>query len=478
MIKFIVIFVAALAIAINACVIFYWRDIAYDPSETDLILYLLLLPLLAAVTALAPYFIFLGIKRYKLSQEKKQRQAAEAELMQSEQKLKNSEKNIAAESRQFSVKIYSASAVHSFGENASILEQYMRFKSPELDPNLFNAYGLPVLSFRIKDLDEAVQSAEDDEPSNISMREQRIAQLLNQQIEQHTETLMMVSNHLKDSAMFYNSEMAYQYRMHPAWISEIDVSEHTDEKTENILEPVCRLDKITVHILLAENLIHHWSESFSEKLQNQLAGPYSILHAQIEIEHHFMSQQTSYAAWLKLLDQIAEQKHAFNLIINADSEIDQDWIDEKFWQTEAYIAAEYASSWCISSLDTEVLQLIPQKILKIALNETDLDAFLAKNQLIEHAQFKQDTPFVLILDDPADIKTIKKLQHNLIDSAVESHHLLYTKTNLGHTQQLAKIFSFMLGMHFPDEGIGMVYSVDQDSVYSYFQGYLEDNLHQ
>lgn len=462
----------ALAVLVSACVILYWRDTAYNPSGIDLIRYFLLLPLTITAILLSPYFMHKGLKQRKQQQKERQQKAVET-AAQREAEAQESLKPKPAECTQFELNIYSAAAWHSFGENEEILEQSRQFKSPELDHGLCNAYGLPVLSFRIQALDELAQLDEDDdaEAARNTMREKRIQQLLQQQIEQHAETLWHVSSHLQRSALYYDSELARQYRMHPAW-TDPDYAE--GEPEHSVPEQVAKLNLLNIHILLPENLVHHWAESAREQMLRMLAAEYSILPEQIKIEHHFICQDDAYSAWLKLLEQIAQQEHEFSLIISADSEIDQEWLDEQFWQAEPYIASEFAASWCTAGSSTSICGSAPRKTLKISLNEPQAAQFLQKSQLNELAQLEQDQPFILMLDDAADVRTAKKLQRNFAETAVEMHHFLYTRQFFGDTQRVAKIFAFMLGMHLPEELTGMVYSTDMDSAYAYFEAYPDE----
>lgn len=108
------------------------------------------------------------------------------------------------------------------------------------------------------------------------------------------------------------------------------------------------------------------------------------------------------------------------------------------------------------------------KVLKVAGNVDDLLTCL--NQVMpDHAdQTEQEQPFVLVLDDATDIKSIKKNNQRFVPALIEPHHFLYTKPILGHTQQLAKIFGFMLGMHLPEEMTSMIYSTDQALTHAFF----------
>ena len=172
---------------------------------------------------------------------------------------------------------------------------------------------------------------------------------------------------------------------------------------------------------------------------------------------------------MNLLGQIATQPYEVSLVINVDSEIDQTWLDEQMWLTEQYLAAEFASSWCIAAQDVQMNHIEVMKTLKVALNADDLSSFF--HQMISsHAEHtEQSDPFVLLLDDATDIKVIKKTTQVFAQTSVDTHHFLYPKQSFGHTQSLAKIFSFMLGAHLSEELTAMIYSADHASTYAFFQ---------
>ena len=226
---------------------------------------------------------------------------------------------------------------------------------------------------------------------------------------------------------------------------------------------------MNIHVLLADNLFPIWDEPSSREMLLQFMQSMGILSQQIQIKHHFITQQSSYQDWLNLLEQISTQPYEVSLVINVDSEIDQAWLDEQMWLTEHYLAAEFASSWCIAARDLQMNHIEVMKTLKVALNSDDLSSFF--HQMIpSHAgQTEQSDPFVLLLDDATDIKVIKKTTQVFAQTSVDTHYFLYPKQSFGDTQSLAKIFSFMLGVHLSEELTAMVYSADQASTYAFFQ---------
>ena len=473
MIKLIIGTFTSLFLLCNTFVIFYWRDTAYDPTAIDLVAYFVLLPAVLCALILSPYFIYKGIqyqKEQKLAAQKK----AEEQAEQKEQEALEQAKPKPLEVQHIHINVFSSAAWHSFGENEQIVEEIQQFKSPELDQNLFNAYGLPVLSYRIKDLDDLTAEDEDTDFNVITMREKRMQALIQQQLEQHTESLFCIADHLKQSALFYDSELAYQYRMHPAWVDPNYTQDDALEQAAQSEAAISRLNRLNIHVLLAENLIHQWNDDYLDEIKNQLSDGYGIIPEQIHLEAHFIGTAVAYTQWLSILEQVSKQTAEVSLVINTDSEIDQEWVDEKMWQQEQYIAAEFASSWCVANSSVNIQNLMPTKVLNLVANETEFAQSLKRKQLKDLAQFDAEQPFLLMLDDATDMKVVKKLQHKFDATAIETFHFLYTKQNLGDTQHLAKIFGFMLGMHLPEELTAMMYSTDQESTFAFIQAFSDD----
>ncbi|NUF14006.1 hypothetical protein HUN21_19475, partial [Acinetobacter oleivorans] len=96
---------------------------------------------------LSPWLIYSAYKNYK----EKKEQAINQDKDDASQK-----QNVVTDAplEQLDFNIYSSFALHALGENESIIAELQNFKSPELDDQLLNSYGLPLLSYRIKDLDE------------------------------------------------------------------------------------------------------------------------------------------------------------------------------------------------------------------------------------------------------------------------------------------------------------------------------------
>jgi hypothetical protein len=140
-----------------------------------------------------------------------------------------------------------------------------------------------------------------------------------------------------------------------------------------------------------------------------LSDGFSIIPEQIHIEPHFIGTQVAYSEWLTILEMISKQKSEVSLILNADSEIDQEWIDEKMWLQEKYIAAEFTSSWCLAASDVQVRGLIPNKVLQVVAHEPELKRHLELQALNNLDQYDQEQPFLLMLDDANGYESGEKI---------------------------------------------------------------------
>lgn len=437
-------------IVVSTIIIFYWRDSKYEPNTIDFVLYFALIPLGISLLLLSPMMIS---KWYKHRQEQKEKQQL---AEQQKQETPEVEDQKSEDVDWIKLNVFSASTLSAMGEDDSNLQALQDHHSAELDKELVNGYGLPILAYRIAEIDDLIEANEEE---GTATRQSRIMALLQHQLEKNTEVLWQVAEHLKQSALFYDSHLAQVYRMHPAWI---DPNAHVDddENIERVVEQVTQLNRLNVHLIVAENLLHVWDEVTStEKIQDYL-NELGIIRQQINIEYHYWGQGTVYWEWLNLLKSVQQQEMDVSLMLCVDSDIDQDVIDEKTWMTESYVPAEFVSSCVIAALPMQVINLQNIKSIRIALNEKNILNSLETLQLKQLAQYEQESPFVIVMDDPAEIKMLKKLEQNFSQTPIESYHYLYSKSALGHTQHLSKIFGFMLGLQLPEEMYAMIYSAE------------------
>lgn len=459
MIKMIIGTFVTIFVLVTAIVVFYWRDTQHDATGQDMLLFFGLLPVALTTLVVMP---FLLKKWYQESQEKKQ------EALKQQDQQDEVIQDIPAEKIEWiELNVFQSSSWSALGENEAIWDQLADFKSPELDQKLVNGYGLPILSYRIAELDDLMTTEDEDDFVSGSLRQRRIESLIQNQLEQNTESLWAIAEHLKQSALFYESQLAQEYRMHPAWID--PQADQSDLDVEHKIEQVSRLNRLDIHLILAEDLLHVWDESSTHALISEYLDQLGIITQKFHVELHYWGKETSYKEWMNLLKQIQKNDDIVSYVIVADSEIDQDTIDEKTWVSEQYIPAEFVASSVMANMQVNIQRLDAQKTIKIAQNETHLKNSLEQLASHELEQFQQEQAFVIQLDDITDLKVVKRLQTNFSDTPIEQHHYLYMKASVGQTEHVAKVFGFMLSLHAPESMMSMVYCCDLPHTQSFVQ---------
>ncbi|ENU47173.1 MULTISPECIES: hypothetical protein [Acinetobacter calcoaceticus/baumannii complex] len=461
MIKKILLSFIAIFTLVSGLIIFYWRDVQYNPDKGDFFLYFLLLPAIITLAILSPWLIYSVYKSYK---EKKEKVVSQSQNDDSQKQTTTPDQPL----EQLDFHIYSAFAIHALGENETIIKEIQDFKSPELDDQLLNSYGLPLLSYRIKDLAE---SDEEDFEYAASPRQIRIMSLIRQQLEQNIENLYRLAEHLKRSILFYESHQIREYHMHPAWVD--PNSEYED--TETPVVEVHRLNRLNLHILLPEDLLHIWNDEQSNDLILEFFTEIGIISQKVHIEYHFLGERVAYQEFIHLLKRIQKKEHEIFLVLAVDSEIDQDLIDEKSWMVKDYIPAEFATSCLIADPSLKIEELEPAKNLKVVIGQEKTAKVLNILNLNELPQYEGDEPYVLIVSDQTDIKAAKHLQQQLTQTSVEPHHFIYVKSSLGHTQHLVDIYGFMLSMHFPEHIVPFVFGENTVSAHTFVQSVTENS---
>lgn len=466
MIKMILGVFITIFVIVTAVVVFYWRDINHDPSTQDMLLFFGLLPLALSMLFVMPFMIR---QWYQESQEKKQKEQ-QADRDQDDEVAELPPEKI----MWTDLNVFSSKSLSALGEDEAIWEELKNFKSPELDSKLLNGYGLPILSYRIPEIDDMLESEEEDEFDQSNKRQKRIEALINYQLEQNTETLWAIAEHLKQSALFYEGQLVHEYRMHPAWIDP-NADREDDDQIERTIEQVSKLSRLDVHLILAEDLLHIWDEEATKELIGDFFTELGIIPQKFHVELHYWGKETAYKEWMNLLQQVQKAEDIVSFVVVADSEIDQDTVDEKTWVSEQYLPSEFVGSCCIAKTSVLINNMQPLKTIKIALNESKLQNTLEQLNIHQLEQYQQEQPFVIQLDDITDLKVVKRLNHNFSDTPIEQHHYLYMKSSVGQTEHVAKIFGFILATQASDELMSMVYCCDLPQTQSFIQAITEQD---
>ncbi|TCM66576.1 hypothetical protein EC844_11218 [Acinetobacter calcoaceticus] len=468
MLKILISVLIGVSIMVSTVVILYWRDAQYQPTGLELFLYFVLIPVGLSLILTSPY---LAVKWY---QKRKLNRANQAELQAQPAEVTQAVA-VEPEVEWLKLKVFSSAVYSALGENQALVAAIVNQTGPVLDPHLVDGQGNPILSFRISDLDALVQeqeqSAEDNQDQHeplkaakgaMSRLHMRMNLLLQQQLQQHTETLFAVAEHMQRSALFYDHQMAYEYRMHPAWINP-DADLEAQQDAHSVAREVKRLDRLKVYIILSENVLHHWDESASTEKIHDYFIALGLLPIQIQCQYCYLELSSSYSEWLQLLAEVGRQVDQVTVVLVADSDIDQDNIDDKIWVTQAFLPAEFASSCVIAAVEVSVENIQAIKMLHIAKNQNNVLNSLETLDIEQLEQYQKPDAFVSVLENPREHQVIKKLQLGFETTPIESVHYLYSAPSLGHTVQLSKFFGFMLAMQLEQVTHSLVYSTHHPS---------------
>ncbi|MHA3048802.1 hypothetical protein [Acinetobacter sp. ANC 4639] len=455
MIKKILATLTIIFVLICGLVIFYWHDVQYDPSAQDFLLYLLVLPVAITLLLLSPWLIYRGYHAYQDKQATLE-QHKQQQVLQQQQQAEQAALPQKTETQWQSLQVYSAHAWSALGEDQSIIEALQEFCCAELDKELCNAHGLPILSYRIQDLDQHVTEQQDDEQfSGLSIRQQRIKALIQQQLEQHSAVLWQIAEHIQQSTLFYEGKQSTEYRMHPAWVNPNLTS--VDNSSE-VLTPqaVSRLDGLHIHLLLPDNLALTWDQHQHEDNLISIFQSLGFELHQFKLDYHFVDADQAYSKTVQQLQQAAQRPAWVTLLLVADSEIDQDYLDEQAWQHHQYIPAEFAASCCVAAPTLQVQALEAEQFLSIAKAQPDLSDVLQQAMWLDLPQYEAEQPFVMILDDMKQPKVVRQIEQYFANTAIQQQHYLLQHDSTGSSKTLAKAYGLLLGLQVQAEDMALV----------------------
>lgn len=455
MIKKILATLTIIFVLICGLVIFYWRDVQYDPSAEDFLLYLLVLPFAIALLLLSPWLIYRGYFAYQ-DQQAALEQHKQQQVLQQQQHAEQAGLAQKAETQWQTLQVYSAHAWSALGEDQSIIEALQEFRCAELDKELCNAHGLQILSYRIQDLDQhIIEQQDDDEFSSLSIRQQRIKALIQQQLEQHSAVLWQIAEHIQQSTLFYDGKQSTEYRMHPAWINPNAVS---TESASEVRAPqaVSRLDGLHLHLLLPDNLALIWDQHQHEENLISIFQSLGFESHQFKLDYHFVDADQAYSKTVQQLQLAAQIPTWVTLLLVADSEIDQEYLDEQAWQQQQYIPAEFAASCCVAAPTLQVQALEAEQFLSIANAQPDLRDVLQQAAWLDLPQYEAEQPFVMILEDMKQPKVVRQIEQYFANTAIQQQHYLLQHDSTGSSKTLAKAYGLLLGLQVQAEDMALV----------------------
>lgn len=474
MIKVIFICFGTLFLLISTTVIFYWRDTQYAPNHSDLIFNFLLLPLGASLLFLVPYFVYKAVlfqREKKMNQNMDQEQQANAEQHQQ----LNTDPDANSNFETVSFKVYSSHILHALGEDDRLVQALSHIQAPSLDLDLSKQLDTTILSYRIAEIDdqlsdkmheeeETEQILRDKFTADLNARLLRLEYLVQHVLQQHLEEILVIIDHIQRSKRFYHpsqnqaskvpsyANQQLSYEIERGWeLNETELQHHKSTETIEYIEP---LERFNIHLILPHDLRNGLDqEQFQHRIE-QFLIECGIDPQDIKYQIHFMPPEQHLNQWINLLKQLSLAQAQCALCIAVDSDIDADYLNDAHHLEQQYVAAEFAASLCLSAAEQAIEGLDQYRKLELSIGESSISKVIERF-VLDVQQFNEEQPCVLIAEKSGDRKTIQLIQRILSSSPIESDHLLYANQILGHSQNLAKLFSFVLMAQFDQSKYGL-----------------------
>lgn len=483
MIKIIFICFGTFFFLIVTIVIFYWRDIQYIPNHSDLIFSFLLLPLGASLLVLLPYFVY-KVVLLKRKNKIKPSMDKEQQTITGQSQQGNTDLNTASSVETISLKVYSSHILHALGQDECLIQALHNIQAPSLDLDLSARLDTTILSYRIAEIDDQLRNTinsdkqseqlfTDNLTAQLNMRLLRLQCLIQHLLLQHLDEIIIIIDHIQKSKRFYHSSQnpAYHsqnnanqhcsYKIERGW--ELNETERQDNEATDKLEYIAPLESMNIHLILPDNLCDKFDENqFQYEIKQYLCAN-GIESQHIKYQIHFMSPKEHLDQWSNLLKQLSLDQAQCALCIAVDSDIDMEDLSDVEYFEHQCVAAEFAVSLCISATEQYIKDINEYRNLNFSIGESSISKMIERFG-VDVKQFSKELPCIIISEKVGKRKTIQLVQQIMTSTLVESDHLLYALQALGDSQNLAKLFNFVLMTQFDQSVYGLFLSAQPSGV--------------
>lgn len=437
---------------INAIVIAYWRDSQVDLTVTHIVFILLVLPSLV----IASTYGAMKLVSY-LKQKPKQDNSEN-----SDGTIEGAE--VTDEHLPF-FKVYASVIQSSLGDQCDeVLEAIGHYPAAELDEELQTLENQPLLSWRVESQQtwsELSQSLNADE-LDIPVYLQRMTVLTAHVLEKLQSQLIHLAQGVAALKQWRTTSSIQNPVLHPAWqgaqVSDVQI-EAPDAHTQTIAKMQGWPKQLIVRYFVSDKVAlataHHY-----EQLLKRLFQSFEFEDAYLDIQPIVLSDAVHQSeVLLSLLNTIQKDEESVYLILGADSELDQDYLDQKYVFNSQYEAGEMAYGILLSAQQvsipetdeiTQLSMLLPVSLQYSGEIQQQLQHTLGKLQkafAIEHSNLVGEDGSV-ILDFCPRIDSIKLEQFSkyLPYLSLHSEQTVYGGVLLGHTSQQTAGFTLALAL--------------------------------
>ncbi len=347
----------------------YWRQTSADVSPALLILTLVILP----------SFIVAGVYGfYRLQKWFKERRFETKNNVGLEHTSDHQEDVLTENPMMPWLSVYAVTVHTQLGDHADqIIEGLQQFQTAQCDHELWNANGAKLLSRRIDlEINHPVQHSDNDKnfapQYSLSTRALRIGALTQYIYEQLDSILTAIAKGMTTTPEQQESNHVQQAILHPAWQGKEDTNFAQDtiiEHSEVWPKQLKVLYLLPDHLTVQDQ--QYLQQTASEQMlrfgfhEDQIQWIYRIVKDADETLQHIEQALTAQLT----NTQSASSESSILLVIGADSNLDQDWIDLLLAENPHLIPSESSFSFLVTHGEVSipsfpVLSRITTPILK------------------------------------------------------------------------------------------------------------------
>lgn len=449
---FVVIFILVAII-----VIYYWRDIYYQPSETEVFCYFLGIPILLT-SFVCLIWVIKNLFKSKQNQTKPETENKIANDNEIESAPKPSPEQ---KSGQIDLKIYNPLLTCSLGDNHEILPNLIKGKAAEFDEILFNKYQLSVFTRKVDDL-KVEKNMDEFNLSN------RVKGLIKKQFDEQKQSLYVIQRHLEKAYRYFQEKPKDHYKIHPKWINpDLEIE---DENDESDIEEVTNLSRLDIHVILSEVVHHTDIEELIHKLIKSKMNEMGFIERQYVIKFHFWQKDNVYQNWISLLNTINEARDELSYVIIADCEIDAKKLRKILsYDSIKYEPSEFVASCFIGVSDLDVLDFKATRRLKCAFDKKPISEKLKQYQFDQLPQFEEDEGFLILMMDQEISKEKVLIRNDFAETPIHIEHFIHLDNSLGDSQNLEVLWRTILATCLPEHLMIMLYDINDPNKILFFQ---------
>lgn len=434
-------------------VIGYWRDNSIDLTLSSIVFFILLLPIfLIGLT----FLTVLSYKKITLIQQKNEPVNQQLSIVGN-----NESKEPIAEKTLNGFKVYATALQSSEGSDVvEIIEALKNYSAAKLDPELVGADGVSLITRRI-DLDNSeldsidhilnntVQSLEyhDDVIKRIIMIYQRLFNSLSFELAHLSQGMAQFNSWRIQPAKTSNT-------LHPAWAD-------SNIKNPEITDMVANMQQWPIALRICNFISDRFSEEQYDLIHDYICETILGLgfnNQNFTLNTYYTSADNSQQQLDIIQQQAKNTPNTVFLVVGADSDIDQDYIEELTWTTNHYIAAELGYAIVLAHDQVTIPELKPVNYLSDAFIQSfnladyklnkcyqgNIEQLLNQWLATKKITVNERTHFISNIHPSLDYKELPLLNLLANNLNIVPEQIVLTSTLLEHTNQQDVGFAWVL----------------------------------